>query len=100
MAQDISLYQQFNGRYDFLFFGNTLNPVENNIQTTCEINTSSSATLNLASGNIIEKAYLYWAGSGTGDFDIKLNDVTITPDRTFSTIQSLSGLPFLAVLKT
>lgn len=99
MAQDISLYQQFNGRYDFLFFGNTLNPVENNIQTTCEINTSSSATLNLASGNIIEKAYLYWAGSGTGDFDIKLNDVTITPDRTFSTIQSLSGLPFFGGFK-
>lgn len=98
-AQNVSLYEQYNGRYDFLFFGNTLNPVENNIQTTCEINTSSSATLNLASGNIIEKAYLYWAGSGTGDFDIKLNDVTITPDRTFSTIQSLSGLPFFGGFK-
>jgi hypothetical protein len=28
-GQDISLYHQYNGRYDFVFFGNTLNRFEN-----------------------------------------------------------------------
>ncbi|MCO6148633.1 gliding motility-associated C-terminal domain-containing protein [Flavobacterium sp. NRK1] len=80
---DIALYEQFNGRYDFTFIGNTLNPSENNTTTTCTINTSSSADLNLAADNTIVAAYLYWAGSGTGDFDIKLNDTNITAERTF-----------------
>lgn len=83
-AQDISLYHQFNGRYDFVFLGNTMNPVENSFQTTVEVNTSSTATLNLAPGNTIEKAYLYWAGSGTGDFDVELNGQPLTAERTFS----------------
>lgn len=99
LAQNVSLYEQYNGRYDFLFLGNTLNPVENNIQTSCTINTSSSAILNLATTNTIEKAYLYWAGSGSGDFEIKLNDVLILPDRTFSTVQQLSGLSFFGGFK-
>lgn len=80
---DMELYQQFNGRYDFTFTGNTLNPSENNTTETCTINTSSSATLNLATGNNIVAAYLYWAGSGTGDLDIKLNGIDITSQRNF-----------------
>lgn len=83
-GQDISLYQQFNGRYDFIFLGNTMNPVENSFQTTVAVNTSSSASLSLAPGNTIEKAYLYWAGSGTGDFDVMLNGIPLTAQRTFS----------------
>lgn len=80
---DMELYQQFNGRYDFTFMGNTLNPSENNTTDTCTINTSSSATLNLAAGNTVVAAYLYWAGSGTGDLDIKLNSTNITSQRNF-----------------
>ncbi|MGQ2982712.1 CARDB domain-containing protein [Flavobacterium sp.] len=82
-GQNIGLYQQFNGRYDFTFVGNTLNPAENNPTPACTINTSSSATLNLNSGDNIIGAYLYWAGSGTGDLDIKLNGQPITQQRTF-----------------
>ncbi|WP_294822187.1 CARDB domain-containing protein [uncultured Flavobacterium sp.] len=82
-GQDISLYQQFNGRYDFTFVGNTLNPSENNITPTCTINTSSWANLNLAAGDNIVAAYLYWAGSGTGDFDILLNGQPVTQQRNF-----------------
>lgn len=82
-GQNIGLYQQFNGRYDFTFVGNTLNPAENNPTATCTINTSSSATLNLNPGDNIIGAYLYWAGSGTGDFDIQLNGQPITQQRTF-----------------
>ncbi|AWH86735.1 hypothetical protein HYN59_17190 [Flavobacterium album] len=82
-CQDISLYQQFNGRYDFTFVGNTLNPAENNPTPTCTINTSSSASLNLSAGDNIIGAYLYWAGSGTGDFDVQLNGQPITASRQF-----------------
>lgn len=82
-AQDISLYEQFNGRYDFTFVGNTLNPVENNPSPTCDILTSSSAELNLDSADQVIAAYLYWAGSGTGDFDVELNGNPISAERDF-----------------
>ena len=100
-SQDISLYQQFNGRYDFVFIGNTLNLVENNNisgepRPPCTIKTASSASLNLNSNNSIESAYLYWAGSGTGDFDVKLNNQNIKAERSFSLTQNPSGLPFFS----
>ena len=93
-GQDISLFQQFNGRYDFVFVGNTLNPIENSFQSTVEVFTTSSADLTLNPNDVIEKAYLYWAGSGTGDFDVKLNGQTLTPDRTFSLQRVASNLVF------
>ncbi|TDD96201.1 gliding motility-associated C-terminal domain-containing protein [Flavobacterium cellulosilyticum] len=93
-GQDISLLKQFNGRYDFILFGNTLNPDENTFQIFPTIFTSSSAVLNLNPDDVIEKAYLYWAGSGTGDFDIKLNGQTINPERTFSFQRQLSNVNY------
>ncbi len=83
-GQDVTLYQQYNGRFDFTFIGNTLNPQENSFQDFPTIFTSSSANLALNTDDEIESAYLYWAGSGTGDFNVKLNNVSLTPDRTFS----------------
>lgn len=93
---DITLYEQFNGRYDFTFVGNTLNPAENNLEPVgvCAINTSSSATLNLQPSETVIAAYLYWAGSGTGDFNVKLNDTDIVAERIFPlTATTLDGLP-------
>lgn len=95
-SQDIALFKQYNGRYDFIFFGNTLNKAENGTGAPCEINTTSSALLSINANDEIENAYLYWAGSGTGDFNIKLNDVDIVAQRTFSVIQATSGLPFFS----
>lgn len=84
-SQNIGLYSQFNGRYDFTFVGNTLNPVENSFQSSPPtVLTTSNATLTLNSGDTIESAYLYWAGCGTGDFDVKLNGIDITATRTFA----------------
>ena len=83
-AQDISLHQQFNGRYDFTFFGNSMNIAENNSIYDYVTVTESSATLSMNPNDVIEKAFLYWAGSGDGDFEVNLNDEIITPDRTFS----------------
>lgn len=95
-SQDIELYRQFGGRIDFLMIGNTLNPQENGLSADCSINTESTTTLNLSADNIIQAAYLYWAGSGTGDFDIKLNDIEITPERTFLDVQETSGREFFS----
>jgi gliding motility-associated-like protein len=61
-----------------------MNIVENGPGTTCDILTSSSATLNLSTNQNVVAAYLYWAGSGTGDFNISLNSIDIPAERTFS----------------
>ena len=83
-AQDISLFNQLNGRLDYTAIGNTLNTSENNSAVDCVINTASSANLNLSTTQTIEAAYLYWAGSGSGDFNVTLNTTEITPSRTFA----------------
>lgn len=93
-GQAISLVRQFNGKYDFTFVGNTLNPIENSFQNIPAVFTSSSANLNLNPEDVIEKAYLYWAGCGTGDFDVKLNGQSIVADRTFSIQRIASNLVF------
>ena len=57
-----------------------------------QINTSSSAVLSLNPNDVIENAYLYWAGCGPGDFEVKLNGQTITPDRTFIHQRTSNGM--------
>ena len=93
-GQNVSLYNQFNGRYDFTFIGNTMNIAENNTAFDLVTTTSSTATLSLNSTDVIEKAYLYWAGSGDGDFEVNLNSDVITPDRTFSLFRVFDDVPF------
>ena len=84
LGQDISMYHQHNGRYDYTAIGNTLNPIENGAFSDCTILSGSEATLSMNSDQTIVAAYLYWAGSGAGDFDINLNTIPISPDRTFA----------------
>ena len=47
-GQDISLFEQINGRYDFTFIGNTMNSAENNPTFGYITGTTSSADLNLS----------------------------------------------------
>lgn len=96
-SQKISLFKQLNGRYDFVFIGNTLNLEENTFQIIPRVLTSSSAVLTLNQNDVVEKAYLYWAGCGTGDFDVKLNGQKIKASRTFS--QQLSNLDFFSAFE-
>ena len=73
LAQEVDVFAQFNGQYDYLAFGNTLNTGENTgavPPTPCEILTSSSANFELQPDQQLIAAYLYWAGSGTGDFEV------------------------------
>jgi len=98
VAQEVAVFAQFNGQYDYLAFGNTLNTGENTgaePPTPCEILTSSSANFELQPDQQLIAAYLYWAGSGTGDFDITLNGAQITAQRTFSETIS-NGLIYFA----
>lgn len=83
-SQEISLFQQFNGRYDYLAFGNTLNPSENNIDRDyCNILPESDADLLLPINTNIVAAYLYWAGSGVGDLEVSLNNIPIISENTY-----------------
>jgi gliding motility-associated-like protein len=83
-AQDITLYEQINGRYDFTFIGNTMNSAENNPTFGYITSSSSAAQLNMSPADRIIRAYLYWAGSGDGDFQVNLNGNPLTAERTFS----------------
>ena len=94
MAQEIELFAQFNGRYDYTAIGNTLNTQENGIGTPCTILTESSANLTLLPGQTFVAAVTYWAGSGNGDFDVELNGIDITADRVFN--QNFNGLSYFA----
>ncbi|PWI30374.1 hypothetical protein DI383_07950 [Flavobacteriaceae bacterium LYZ1037] len=83
-SQEITLFQQFNGRYDYLAFGNTLNRFENNIERDfCDILSESQAELLIPANTQIIAAYLYWAGSGEGDPEVSLNNQTIIADETY-----------------
>jgi gliding motility-associated-like protein len=93
-GQDVTFYEQINGHYDFTMIGNTMNTGENNYQQTLQFLTESSADLNLNAGDTVHKAYLYWAGSGLGDFDISLNGVDFSAERTFSHSRIINGSSF------
>ncbi|GEC79830.1 hypothetical protein FAQ01_27000 [Flavobacterium aquatile] len=95
-GQNVALYNQFNGRYDFTFIGNTMNVAENTANDPCVILTSSSATYNMNPGDVVQSAYLYWAGSGTGDFNVNLNGTPIVAERTFALTLASSGMPFFS----
>ncbi|TBV26289.1 gliding motility-associated C-terminal domain-containing protein [Meridianimaribacter sp. CL38] len=96
LGQDVELYQQFNGRYDYTAIGNTLNLAENGTGADCIISTESSATLSLNANQTIVAAYLYWAGSDTGDFNVSLNNNPVTAERTFSDALDANRLFFAA----
>ncbi|MCH3885699.1 T9SS type B sorting domain-containing protein [Tenacibaculum aquimarinum] len=95
-AQDVQLFSQFGGRLDFTMFGNTMNLQENGLSSICQINTSSSAELTLLPEDEIKSAYLYWAGSGDGDFQVKLNDSIINATRIFRDTLETRNLNFFS----
>ena len=93
-SQPITQYLDFNGRYDFLMFGNTNNVKGNStaLEFNCSTDNKSSSTANFtlpvtASG--IKKAILYWSGSGSGDWDVNfsgpngLNNMALTAEHQF-----------------
>lgn len=94
-SQDISLYKQFNGKYDYTAFGNTLNVEENGQGGQCFILTSSSAAFQLQTNQEVVAAYLYWAGSGPGDFNVTFNQIPIVAERTFNSTFNSGGVDYI-----
>ena len=95
-AQDVELFESFNGRYDYVAFGNTLNLVENGPNTACELLTETSAELSLLPTQTVVAAYLYWAGSADpGDLDVTLNNIPITADRDFTLTSLINGTEYI-----
>ncbi|MFM6935237.1 MAG: hypothetical protein ACKOXP_07315, partial [Flavobacteriales bacterium] len=79
----LTLYQQFNGPFDYTIIGNTHNPYDNWISPpqAPAMLSSSSASLNLAANQTIVGAYLIWTGIGDGTTTtINLNGNAIIPD--------------------
>lgn len=99
-GQNVTLYSQFNGRYDFVFVGNTMNQGENNTTPGCDdlLLNSSSANLSLNPNQQIVSAYLYWAGSGAGlgDTNVKLNGTDIAAQRNFTVTNPNSLLSYFS----
>lgn len=83
-GQNVELFQQFNGHYDYIAFGNTLNQEENGGTNDCNILSESSADFLLQPGQDLIAAFLYWAGSGIGDLNVTLNGTSIAAERSFS----------------
>ena len=93
-GQDISLFQEFNGRVSYYSFGNTLNLEENGFGSECDILSESSAEMQLEPGQTVLAAYLYWAGSGDGDFTVELNGTVLSAQRFFSYELPASEMPY------
>src|SRR5690606_24828730 len=93
-GQQITQFRQLNGHYDYIAIGNTLNEFPNSESGYCSILLESSSDLNLLPSQSLVSAMLYWSGSATGDFDVKLNGFDISAERTFSHV--FNGLPYFA----
>jgi len=52
-AQNVTLFEQHNGRFDYTAIGNTLNIIENGAYFECSILTSSDANLFIESNQIV-----------------------------------------------
>ncbi|OAD90560.1 hypothetical protein A7A78_14730, partial [Aequorivita soesokkakensis] len=92
-SQPVTLFQQFNGRYDFTAVGNTLN-AQPNFNGYCGQLLQSSATLSLNPGQTFVSAHLYWGSIGTGDFDVSINGTPISAQRIFS--HTFNGQPYFS----
>src|SRR5690606_13643405 len=83
-SQENTLFQQFNVQYDYLAFGNTLNSGENNIdRDICDVLSESQADLLMPPNTTIVAAYLYCTGHHTADFEVALNNNSISADNTY-----------------
>ena len=79
-----TLYQQFNGPFEYTIIGNTHNPSDAwspPYPAPYTMLTSSSSNLNLAPNQTIVGAYLIWAGISNGaNTTLTINGTTFTPD--------------------
>lgn len=102
LAQALTGIETLSGHLDFVWTGQTNNLSDNSEPGfDCASNNVSFSTINLQypATAAVKKAILYWAGSGSGDFDVHLTgpnfpDMAISAQRTYVTTYVL--LPFFA----
>lgn len=88
--QPLVLVEQFNGYTDYVSTGNTLRANSNTVNT-CTIVASSSNTLTspMTAGATIEKAYLYWAHSGTiPDLEVTFEGNSVVAETVYGTLSN------------
>ncbi|MBC7983956.1 MAG: DUF11 domain-containing protein [Candidatus Obscuribacterales bacterium] len=92
-AQAISRYTRETGNINYVATGGSLRAATNNTNP-CSVNaTSTQALTGIPVGATIRAAYLYWGGSGpTPDNNVTLNGSGVTASRTFSAIDTATGL--------
>ncbi len=90
-AQSVSLFEELHGHITFEWFGSSNNTEDNSasgFDCANDNQSSSSASITLPNGATVQKALLYWSGSGSGDFDVTLSgpsfsNLSIAADREF-----------------
>jgi len=73
--------QTFVGFIDYTGTGNTLRTLPDATDPCALTNTSSATLAGIPAGATVERAFLYWAGSGaTPDYTVTFNGLTVTAD--------------------
>jgi hypothetical protein len=82
---NLSAKETFNGQINYMAIGGSLRSNANDVNA-CSLNTSSSAELSgLSTGITIQKAYLYWSGSGSAvDSQVTFNGQSVTAEQTYT----------------
>jgi len=84
----------YEGSIDYQVIGNSMSRSETN--SDCGQNPTSSASLNLPSGAVVQQAYLQWSGSGATDNSVTLNGNNVFSQRTFNDREPLRGIDYFA----
>lgn len=99
----LTLFEEFNGYYDYALTGGSLRDQDNNTDP-CSITTSSSNTLTstIPATATVQKAYLFWAHSGTSpDTQVTFEGQTVNASfANQSTWNSLSHYAMMADVTT
>ncbi|WP_082960184.1 beta strand repeat-containing protein [Maribacter hydrothermalis] len=86
----LTLFNQFDGRYDYATTGGTLRTGNNDSRaTSAAITTNSSNQLTsiIPNTGVVEKAYLYWAHSGgTRDENVTFEGQTVSANFVYQTV--------------
>ncbi|WP_420589908.1 hypothetical protein [Bacterioplanoides sp.] len=85
--EEILLRESFAGNISFLLTGNTMRA-----NNECTNLGSSSASLDLQSGQQVKAAFLFWSGSGTPDTSVQLNGSIVNSQYTYT--ENINGYEF------
>lgn len=80
----------YTGRLEYAAIGSSLRP-NGDAANPCAMTSSGDAVLSIPSGATVVAAWVYWAGSGPADWDVRFNSVPISASRTATTTVTSGG---------